>query len=74
MKKYVVAIISLFENDLKQFKVEAENEYEAVKKGFLLYSDNNEHEIEWQKQPDYPKDIQGLYFAYEEMPFSVTEI
>jgi hypothetical protein len=31
MKNYVVGILSMFENDLKLFKITAENEYEAVK-------------------------------------------
>jgi hypothetical protein len=38
MKKYVVAVISFFDSDVKQFKVDAENEYEAVKKGVLAFT------------------------------------
>ena len=42
MKNYVVGILSMFENDLKLFKVVAENEYEAVKKGMVEFTDNPE--------------------------------
>ena len=38
MKNYVVGILSMFENDLKLFKVMAENEYEAVKKGMVEFT------------------------------------
>ncbi len=77
MKNYVVGILSMFENDLKLFKVTAENEYEAVKKGMVEYVDNAEgkqHEIDWQNSEDYPKDLDGLYSVYEELPFSFVEV
>lgn len=32
MKNYIVGILSMFENELKLFKITAENEYEAVNK------------------------------------------
>lgn len=77
MKNYVVGILSMFENDLKLFKVVAENEYEAVKKGMVDFTDNPEskqHEIDWQNSPDYPTDLEGLCRVYEEVPFSVVEV
>jgi hypothetical protein len=77
MKNYVVGILSMFENDLKLFKVIAENEYEAVKKGMVDFWNKEEakrEEINWQNSEDYPKDIQGLYTIYDEMPFSVIEV
>lgn len=74
MKNYVVGVLSMFENNLKLFKVQAESDYEAVKKGMLLFSNNDENEIEWQNSKDYPKDMQGLISAYEELPFDVIEI
>jgi hypothetical protein len=74
MKNYVVGILSMFENDLKLFKVTAENEYEAVKKGMLEFSNNNENEVEWQSSEDYPKTLEDMYSAYEELPFDVIEI
>lgn len=74
MKNYVVGILSMFENDLKLFKVSSENEYEAVKKGMILFSNNDENEIEWQNSKDYPKDILGLISAYEDLPFNIIEI
>jgi|GEM_PF-2248693 hypothetical protein len=77
MKNYVVGILSMFENDLKLFKVMAENEYEAVKKGMVEFTDNPEskqYEIDWQNSEDYPTDLEGLYSVYEEVPFSVIEV
>ena len=74
MKNYIVGILSMFDNDLKLFKITAENEYEAVKKGMLEYSNNDKNELEWQQSKDYPKDIEAMYIAYEEMPFNVIEI
>ena len=77
MKNYVVGILSTFENDLKLFKITATSEYEAVKKGMLEFFDDEdakESEIKWQSSEDYPKDLEGLWFSYEEMPFNVIEI
>lgn len=77
MKNYVVGIFSIFENDLKLFKVVAENEYEAVKKGLVESTSNLEskqQEIDWQNSEDYPTDMEGLYDVYEEVPFSVVEV
>jgi len=74
MKNYVVGILSMFENNLKLFKVSADNEYEAVKKGMLIFSNNDSNELEWQNSDDYPKDMEGLITAYEELPFDVMEI
>jgi hypothetical protein len=77
MKNYVVGILSMFDNNLKLFKITAENEYEAVKKGMIEFVDNEEskqYEIDFQNSENYPTDLQGLYSIYEELPFSVIEI
>lgn len=77
MKNYVVGILSMFENDLKLFKVTAENKYEAVKKGMVEFCNDDEsrqHEIEWQNSEDYPQEFEGLSYVYEEVPFDVIEI
>lgn len=77
MKNYVVGILSMFENDLKLFKITAENEYEAVKKGMVEFAGDEEsrkHEIAWQNSEQYPKDYEGLFSVYEELPFSVIEV
>lgn len=78
MKNYVVAVISFFDNDIQQFKVEAENEYEAVKKGILYFTPEQyiQGEIDFQNSEDYPKDIEGLETLYNnaELDFSVIEI
>lgn len=78
MKNYVVAIISFFENDIKQFKVSAENEYEAVKIGMVEFTkeEYRQSEIDFQNSEDYPKDVDGLsnYYINCDMDFSVIEI
>jgi len=78
MKNYVVAVISFFENDIQQFKVEAENEYEAVKKGIVAFTkeEYRKDEIAFQNSEDYPKDMDGLEHLYNnaEMDFSVIEV
>lgn len=77
MKKYIVGILSMFENDLKLFKIEAKSEYEAVKKGMIEFSaneENKQYEIEWQNSNEYPKDLEGLYRVYEEVRFNVIEV
>lgn len=75
MKNYVVAVISFFDNAIKQFKIEAENEYEAVKKAMVEFTeteDGKKSELEYQNSEDYPKTVEELY--YEEMDFCVTEV
>jgi len=77
MKNYVVGILSMFENNLKLFKIVAENEYEAVKKGMIEFchdEESRQYEIDWQNSENYPKDLNGLYSVYEEIPFSVVEV
>lgn len=77
MKNYVVGILSLFDNDLKLFKIVAENEYEAVKKGMIDFCENEEskqYEIDLQNSKDYPTTIEDLYYIYEEVPFNVIEV
>ena len=77
MKNYVVGILSMFENELKLFKVSAENKYDAIKKGMVTFCEDESgksFEIELQESEDYPKDIEGLYSIYEETPFNVIEI
>lgn len=77
MKNYVVGILSMFENDLKLFKVGARNEYEAVKKGMVEFCKDEQSkalEINWQNNQDYPKDFEGLSHIYEDTPFDVIEI
>ena len=77
MKKYVVGVLSMFENNLKIFKIVAESDYEAVKKAMVEFADdteNKQHEIDWQNSEDYPTNLEGLYSVYEEVPFSVVEV
>ena len=77
MKNYVVGILSMFENDLKLFKVTAESEYDAVKKGMIDFCPDEkgkQDEMQFQQSDVYPKTFEGLYAVYEEIPFSVIEI
>jgi DNA-binding protein len=78
MKNYVVALISFFDNDIKQLKVSAESEYEAVKKAVIEFTSEEykQSEIDFQNSEDYPKDIESLdeHFSNIEMDFSVIEI
>lgn len=74
MKNYVFGVLSMFENELKLFKISAESKYEAVKKGMLEFSEQDENEIAWQDSEDYPTDIEGLISTYEDLPFNIIEI
>lgn len=68
MKKYVVASISFFENEIKQSIQESENELSAFKQHMLSLcklSLQLESEMEWQNDEDYPKTYNELL---EEIP------
>jgi hypothetical protein len=81
MKKnyfYVVALISFFENEVKQFLIRAENEFEAVRKAMLEFTKDEykAQEIEFQLSENYPKDILELtdMLFNCDMSFSVIEV
>lgn len=77
MKNYVVGISSIFDNDLKLFKIEADNKYEAVKKSMVEYWTNEEYkqrEIKYQNSEYYPKDFDSLCLKNKEILFNVIEI
>ena len=77
MKNYVVCIHSMFENNLKIYKISAENEYEAVKKGMIEFTENAEnkqYKIDLQNSEDYQTNLDGLYSFYDEIKFSVIEV
>ena len=59
---YVVALISFFDNDIKQFLIRAENEFVAVKKAMVEFTDDKykQEEIEFQQSEDYPKEIEDV--------------
>lgn len=61
MKKYVVAYISFFDNDLVQIIIKAESEYEAIKKAMieLCSEEYRQDEIDFQNDPEYPKTVEG---------------
>jgi hypothetical protein len=75
---YVVALISFFENEIKQFTIYAENEYDAVKKAMVEFTNDKykSEEIEFQLSEGYPKDILELthYLSNSDMSFSVMEV
>ena len=66
MKNYVVRILSLFENDLQLFKVEAEDKYEALKKGMVDFTleEYKEHELEFQNGAICPPNFESLTGFY----------
>lgn len=75
MKNYIVAVISFFDNEIKQFEIVAESEYHAVKKAMIEFCHSEEgkkSEIEYQNSENYPTTLDDLY--YEEMDYSVTEV
>lgn len=78
MKKYIVALISFFDNDIEQFEIEAESPYDAVKKAMIQMASENhkQDEIDFQNSDEYPKTIEEMeeHFADCEMDFSVTEV
>ncbi len=78
MKNYVVAIISFFENQIKQYTVSAENEYEALKIGLLNFTPEEQRadEVDFQKSVEYPQNLDELekYLANGDMSGSVIEI
>mgnify|MGYP003542403740 FL=1 len=77
MRNYVVGILSMFENDLKLFKITAESEYEAVKKAMIEFCDDEDAkmcEIDWQNSDYYPKSIKEMINSYEDIPFNIIEI
>ena len=62
VKTFVVGILSLFDHKLKLLKINAENEYEALKKG-MIESCNEKYkqeEINWQNSEEYPKNYKEL--------------
>ena len=75
MKNYVVGILNLYENDLKLFKVEAEDEYDALKKGMLDFTTDEykEHELEFQNGAICPPNFESLT-GYYEVGEIITEV
>lgn len=63
MKNYVVALVSLFEGELKQFKIQSENEYEALKLACVEFWEKEEYkedELDWQASDEYPQNYEDL--------------
>lgn len=63
MKNYAVGYLTFFENELKMFKVQAESEYEAIKKAMVEAATKEEYkqdEIEWQESEKYPDNLEDL--------------
>jgi hypothetical protein len=78
MKNYVVGILSMFENNLKLFKVEADDKYDALKKGMLEFTpeEYKEHELEFQNGDICPPNFESLldFYAGGEIITEVIEI
>lgn len=76
MKKYEVVVGCTITNFYKVFKIDAENEFEALKiglVGFATSPETKQAEIDRQNSEDYPKDIDELFEIYNENYFSVIE-
>lgn len=78
-KTYVVALLSFFDNDIKQSLINAKSPYDAVKHAMLNFFDSEEakkDELEWQSSEDYPKTYGKLveYLSNSEFAVSVIEI
>jgi hypothetical protein len=78
MKNYVVGILNMYENGLKLFKVEAEDKYDALKKGMVEFTPDEykEHEIEFQNGAICPPNFESLtdYYEVGEIMTNVIEI
>lgn len=78
MKKYIVGILSMYDHNLKLFKIDAENKFEALKKGMVEYipEEDRHYEIEFQNGEVCPPTFEGLtdYYANGEMITEVIEI
>ena len=76
VKTFVVGILSLFDYKLKLLKINAENEYEALKKG-MIESCNEKYkqeEINWQNSEEYPKTYKELVDLLYDSDTSVNVI
>lgn len=68
MKKYVVASISFFDNEIKQTIQESDNELNAFKQHMLSVCTSKEvleSEKDWQNDEEYPQTYEELL---EEIP------
>lgn len=79
MKRYVVATVNFFDNEIIQTIQEAESKLEAVKKHMLDLTPTLEiekEEQEWQDSEDYPKTFEEFIEQTVdwEMDCSVIEI
>jgi len=75
MKNYVVGILNMFDHDLKLFKVEAEDKYEALKKGMVGYTpeEDKHYEIQFQNGTVCPPNFESLT-GYYEVGEIITEV
>ena len=78
MKNYVVGVSDLNGYGLQLFKVDAENEYEALKKGMVEFTpeDYRHYEIEFQNGEVCPPNFESLtgYYNVGEIMTNVIEI
>lgn len=77
-KFYIVALISFFDNAIKQFEIRALSPYEAVKNAMIEFTDERfrQSEIDFQNSEEYPTDLEGLnhLLGNSDMDFSVIEV
>ena len=76
MKKYEVVVGCTITNFYKVFKIDAENEFEALKiglVGFATSPETKQAEIDRQNSEDYPTDIETIIEIYNENYFSIVD-
>lgn len=78
MKNYVIAISHYEENGINQYKISADNEFEALKLVMVEMfetEEGRESEIKYQESDDYPEDLEGFYDTYGDNYYiAVTEV
>lgn len=77
-KFYIVALISFFDNRIKQFEIRAFNPYDAIKNAMLEFAGEKykQEEMDFQNSDKYPKTIEEFeeHFANCDMDYSVIEV
>lgn len=78
MKNFVVGYLSFFDNELILEKIEAESDYEAIKKAMLniVSEEYRQDEIDFQNSEEYPKKMSDLrdYFFNGDSVINVIEL
>lgn len=78
MKRYVVALMNFYDNAISQFKIDADNEYEAISKALIEFTSEEYRQsaVDFYNSEHYPKNLEELndYLCNGDMDASVVEI